>query len=43
MQYLVGLVTFSVKPGTPPPMRSFSMKVKYDGILDVSEGLTAWR
>ena len=31
-QYLVGLLTFSVKPGTPPPMRSFSMKVKYDGV-----------
>ena len=31
-QYLLGLVTFSVKPGTPPPMRSFSIKVKYDGV-----------
>ena len=31
-QYLAGLLTFSVKPGTPPPMRSFSVKVKYDGV-----------
>ena len=31
-QYLAGLLTFSVKPGTPPPMRSFSVKVKCDGV-----------
>ena len=37
-QYLLGLVTFSVKPGTPPPMRSFSMKVKYDGVWTPAKG-----
>ena len=31
IQYLVGLLTFCMAPGTPPPMRFSSMKVKYDG------------